>query len=88
MIGYVFYGLAFLSAVQIFPKMRKCNHQHKVAFFLIMFVIGFYLLAETYWLFTVPQFGNLSLAKELWIAHDAVVGLVLAIILNEGNKKL
>jgi len=87
-LGYFFYSLALLNAIRILPYLKKCSHQHKLAYILIVLIILFYFTVQTYWLWTIPQQGALSLSKELWIAHDAITGVVFAIILSSGHQKL
>ena len=83
-LGYVMYGLAFASIVTICIKEHKkktFDARKQIALVIAFIVVLHYFLTQTYWLATYTQVGTLSFAKFQWVIHDALVGVVIAILL-------
>jgi len=83
-LGYVMYGLAFGSIIAICireHKQRTFDTRKIIALIVSFFVVIHFFFAQTLWLATYAQIGELSFAKTQWIMHDAVVGILIAILL-------
>ena len=83
-LGYVMYGFAFISIISICwreHKKKTFDSRKIIALVVSLLVVLHYFFAQTIWLATYKQIGELSFTKMQWIIHDAIVGVLIAILL-------